>query len=244
MNDAPLNSSRRGLYAVYVTAAVNVCVLAVGLHLWVPEDFAGYVSNGFTLPAFRYGLLASLIALGVVLSGEHRPTMLVAHLAIFISTLGFGLRQAESVVVSYEPLAELVVNYPVISTIMGMATGSALLLPRRGRRWLVPFVSAICGVGLGLFVVVEGPLDYYYGWFTSAGGLSGTAIVVVTTALANGVRRMCTGVWLAIAGRIFGSWLIAASLLLAALAVVAKRPLDPGSVPTGIPDGTGLSQPQ
>jgi len=214
-----------------------VCSTAVGLRLSVPEEIANYVSNGLMLPAFRYGLLFALIACGVILSGERHPIVLVVHLTVLASALWFGLQQAEPIVASYEPLAELIVRYPVLTTVMGMTTGGALLLPHRVRRWFAPFVSASCCLCLGLFTILESPVDFNYGWFATAGGLGGIAVVVASIALAAGARRLFARSWLAIAGRIFGSWLIAASLLLAALAIMAKRPLEPALMPTAIPDG-------
>jgi len=231
-----VNPSRRGLYAVYLAAAICVCGIAVGLRLSVPEEVADYVSKGFLLPFFRYGLLFALIACGVVLSGESRPIALIANLAVLVSALWFGLHRAETIVLSYEALVELILRYPVLVTAMGMITGGALLFPLRLRRWLAPFVSAGCGLGLGLFIILESPLDYYYGWFSSAGGLGGLAVIIASIALANGARRICASASLAVAERIFASWLIAASLLLAALAIVPQRSFESEPMSTPIPD--------
>ncbi|MBX2805418.1 MAG: hypothetical protein KTR19_05575 [Hyphomicrobiales bacterium] len=217
-----MTRSRRGLYAVYIIAAIIVCSLAAGLWLSVPEDIADYVNNGLMLPVFRYGLLFALIAYGVILSGERNPVLLVANFAVFASTLWFGLQRAEYIVVTYESFVDLIIRFPVVTTAMGMIAGIALLFPVRARRWLLPIVSACYGLGLGLFVLLESPLDYYYDWFAFSGGLSGMAVIIASIALANGVQQICTRSSFAIAERIFGSWLIAASLLLAALAIAPQ----------------------
>lgn len=229
-------------YTVYVAAATIVCGITLGLSLSVPEEVAHYVSNGLMLPAFRYGLLFTMIACGMVLSGERSPLALAAHLAILASAVWFGLHGAEAIVVSYEALAELIVLYPVLTTAMGVITGAALLVPVRARRWLVPFVSAGCGLGLGLFVILESPFDYYSDWFSSSGGLGGMAVVIASSALADVVKRAFDGSWFPVAERIVGSWLIAASVMLAALAVVAKRPLDFPPMPTISPDDIDVPQ--
>lgn len=227
-----MNPSRRGLRAVYVAAAILLCCIAVGLRLSIPEGIEDYVSSGFTIPAFRYGLLFALIACGVVLSGEHRPIALAAHLAVFASALWFGLQRVEPIILAYDPLAELIVGYPILATAMGLTTGGTLLLPLKARRWLMPFVSASCGLGLGVSMILESPIDYYSGWFSWAGGLSGMAVVIASIALTDGTQLICPGPWLIIAGRILGSWLIAASLMLVALAIVQER--SPESAPTRI----------
>lgn len=239
MNASPANPSRRDLEAVCIAAAIIVVSIAVGLRLSVPEEIADYVGNGLMLPAFRYGLLFPLIACGFILSGE-RTVALVANLAVLASALWFGLQRAEPIVISHEQLAGLIVRYPVLTAAMGVTSGGALLLPIRARQWLVPVVSASCGLCLGLSIILESPGDYYSGWFSSAGGLGGMAVVIASIAVAGSAQRIGSGSWLAVAGRILGSWLIAASLMLAALAIVPKRPLESAPMPTAIPDDVDL----
>ncbi|MDA7949644.1 MAG: hypothetical protein MPJ78_19485 [Hyphomicrobiaceae bacterium] len=241
MNATSRTPSRRGLCAVYIASALIVGAIAVGLRLSVPEEVTGYVTNGLMLPAFRYGLLFPLIACGVILSGECRPIALIANLSILTSALWFGLQRAETIVLLYEPLVELIIGYPVLTTAMGMTTGGALLLPLRARKWFVPFVCAICGLCVGLFIIVESPADYYDGWFLWAAGLGCMAVVVVSMAFSDGARRIYAGSGLAVAGRIFGSWLIAASLMLAALAIVPERSLDYEMMSIESPDGIDSS---
>lgn len=231
-----MNPSRRGLYAVYIVAAIIVASIAVGLQLSVPLEVEEYVTNGLMLPAFRYGLLFPLAAYGVILSGEYRPIVLVSHFAIFLLALWFGLQMAADIILLYEPLVELMINYPVTTTALAMAVGGALILPCRARRWILPLISAICGLGLGLSVILESPFDEYYGWFTSAGGLGGVAVIVGSIPLGHVARRICSVDAITIVERISGSWLIAASALLAALAMVPQPPLEHEPVPTEIPD--------
>lgn len=242
MTPSSASPSHRGLNAVCFAAAILVCGIAAGLHLSVPDEIADYVSNGLVLPAYRYGLLAILIACGLILSSERHPIALAAHLVVFALAIGFGLRWVEPLVLSHEPLAEFIVGNPVLTTAMGMITGIALILPLRARWWCVPFVSASCGIGLGLFMVLESPFDYNAGWYSLAGGLGGLAVVVVSIALADCARRMIAGSWLPVAERIIGSWLIAASLMLAALAVVTDGSLEIAPLLTEDPDSIGYQR--
>ena len=234
MNLASVDHSQRNLYAVYLAVALIAGGIAVGLQASVPEEIADYVSNGFTLPVFRYGLLFPLIACGVILSGERQPIALVVHLGIFVSAIWLGIEWAGPIVYWQVPWGGLIAKYPVLTTVMGLVTGGALLLPLRARRWLVPVVSASCGLGLGLSIDMESPGDYYPGWFSSAGGLGGIAIVIASSALAGGAQRIDSGSWFVVGGRILGSWLIAASLMLGALALVPTRPIEPVPIPMGI----------
>lgn len=236
MNLAPANCAKRGLFAVYIAAVIIVSGIAIGLRLSVPEEVANYVGDGLLLPVFTFGLLFPLIACGVILSGERRPIALVAHLAALSSAIWLGLEWAGPNVLWHEPWGGLIVKYPVLTTAMGLITGGTLLLPLWARRWLFAVVSVSCGLGLGLSIDLESPGDYYSGWFSSAGAIGGMAVVIASTALAGGAQRIGSGYWLVIAGRILGSWLLAASLMLAALSFVPKRPIAPLPVPMGIPE--------
>ncbi|WP_419913697.1 hypothetical protein [Hoeflea sp.] len=217
-----------------------MCSVAVFLRLSVPEEVTDYVGNGLMLPAYRYSLLFALIGCGIMLSGEQRPIALVGNLAVLAATLWFALQWAEPIILPFRALAELIVRYPVVASAMGMGAGIALLFPLQTRRWLTPFVCAISGFCLGLFIILESPFDYYYYWFSTAGGLSGMAVIIVSIALANGARQLVAGATFAIAERIFGSWLIAASLLLTALTVMPQRSAEPAPRETTIINGMEL----
>ncbi|MEM9107156.1 MAG: hypothetical protein AAGC96_16010 [Pseudomonadota bacterium] len=230
-----MNASLGGLGKVYIIAAFALFSIAISTRLSVPVEVADYVNNGLMLPIFRYGLLFALIAYGIVLSGEFRPGALVIHLGIFTFVLWFGLRWAEPIILPYEDLTQLIINYPVATTAMGIVIGIALLLPLPKRRWLVPFVSAICGFCLAVFILLESPFDFQYAWFTFSSGLGCLAVVVASIILTNGARRILSNSVIAIAERICGSWLIAASLLLGALAFFPQQPPDPASLSTTSP---------
>jgi len=242
VNSSPANTSRRGLYAVYLTAVIGICSCAAGLRLTVPEEISGYVSNGFMLPVFRYGLLCMLIACGVVLTSARDFLGLFASLAIFTSTLWLAIQLAEPVVLFYEPLAELITTHPVLIPTMGITTGGTLLLPLRARRWFNPFVSTICGLAVGLFITLESPGTYDSDWFSSASALGCMTVVIASTAMSDIARRFFDDSWLRVAGRIFGSWLIAASLMLGAITIVPERSLESELMSTESPDGNDLTQ--
>ena len=234
-----MKSSRLDIHAVCFAAAIILGSIAVGMRLTVPEEIADYVSNGLLLPAYTYSLLFPLIACGFVLAGE-RPSVLVSSLAVLVSTLWFALQQMETMIFSDKQLALLILGYPVLATTMGLTAGSALLLPLRTRRWLVPVVCASCGLGLGHSIVLESPGDYHSSWFSSAGALGGMIVVFTSIALAGAVERIGAGSWLVVASRILGSWLIAASLMLAAIAFLSKPSSETLPMPTTSPDGIEL----
>lgn len=239
-----MNPSQHSLNRIYIAAAAIVCIAAVTMRLTVPEGLELYVNNGLTLPAFRYGLLFALIACGMILSDESRPLALAANLAVFVAALWFGHQRAEAIILSSVTVTELVLGYPVVTSTMGMITGATLLLPLGARRWLVPFVCAICGFGFGLFIIMESPFDYFYRWFSVSAALGGMAVVIASIALTSSVRRIIAGSSLAIAERIFGSWLIAASLLLAALAFFPQPAVEPDPMSTVFPDLFNPPEPQ
>ena len=243
MNSQAADRRPGGLYAVYAAAAVIVCGVAAGLLLMVPEVVGDYVTNGLMFPVFRYGLLLSLIACGVALSGGRHPLALAAHLALLASGTWFGLHQAESIVLEYETLAQIIGGYPVVAATMSVAAGGALLLPPSARKWFLPVLSAICGVGLGLMVILYSPLDYFAEWFFWAGGTGGLAVVLASIVLADGVWRNFAGSWLTVAERILGSWLIAASLMLTALAFLTPLPLEDETLPPVTPEEIDPLQP-
>ena len=222
---------RTGIYVVQTIAILCLFVGAVSLQLMVPVQVVDYVSNGIALPVFRYGLLLSLIASGIALSGPRRPIVLAIHLSVLALATWFGLAWAEAIVLSYKPFADFVAGYPVVTAAMSMTAGVLLLCPLRTRKWILPFLSGICGTGLGLSVILESPYDGYTHWFSWAGGIGGLAIVLASIILADIVRQFYAGSWLTIAERILGSWLIAASLMLAALPF-QQRPIEIPSLPS------------
>lgn len=228
-----MNSLQRGYYAVCFAAAFIVCGVAISLRMSVPIELADYVDNGLMLSLFRYGLLFALIAYGVVLSGEDRPVTLVIHLSVFTLGVWVGLEWVEPIVLSYPSLTDVIIRYPVLATAMSMITGICLLLPLRARTWLIPLVSAVSGTGLGMFILLESPFDYFYAWFSFSAGLGAIAVVITSTVLFSIARRFFSSTTFTIAERIVGSWLIAASLLLAALAIVPEpaAQLEPLSTP-------------
>lgn len=220
-------SSRYHGDAICLAAAVVVGCLALELRISVPEEITDYVSNGFMLPAYRYGLLFPLAASGIALSGE-RPAVLAVGFAVFSLALWFGLQSAEFVIYQYsEELTALLARRPLIATTMGMTAGVALVIPQYARQWFVPIVTACCGYGLGLSIIVESPVDYLSGWFSSASALGGMSMLIASIVLARALQQLCSRSVSAIAVRILGSWLIAASIMLAALAFVPMRQLDP-----------------
>ncbi len=236
-----MNSSPHHLNAICLGAIIIVGGVAIGMRLMAPEVAADYVSNGFWLPGARYGLLLPLIACGFILASE-RPVALVAGLAVLATTLSFGLNWAETIFLADKELSLLILRYPVLATALGVTTGIALLLPLWARGWLAPVVYASCGLGLGLSVVLESPGDFYAGWFTWAGGIGGLAIVIVSLALVNCMRWLGAGSGLTVAGRILGSWLLAASLMLFALTVARERPPDSATAPATVSRGIDVAR--
>ncbi|MEO0810144.1 MAG: hypothetical protein AAFW82_05805 [Pseudomonadota bacterium] len=234
-------SSRYSPDTIYFAIAIVLGITTAGMYLLVPEEIADYVSNGFMLPALSYSLLLPLTACGFVLSSE-RPVALAANLAVLISTLWFGFQWAETIIFSDEQSVLLILGYPIVATTMALTTGGALLLPLSVRRWLVPVVCAICGLGLSLSVVIESPGDDYSGWFLSAGSTGGMAVVITSIVLVSRVKGIGANPWFTIAERILGSWLIAASLMLVTLATMPKRPYKPPTAPLTIPDGINMLQ--
>lgn len=235
MNTTPITLARGGIYVVYVATAVLVGGSALGMWASVPEKIAGYVTQGLMLPASRYGLLFPLAACGIILADVRRPIALAAHFTVLASAFWTGLKWAGPLYVFEEPWVSLLVRHPGLATGMGLVTGCTLLLPLRTRRWFVLIACTCCGLGLGLAMFLESPGDYHSGWFASAGGLGGMAIVIVSVALADVAMRIGSGDWFIVVGRILGSWLVAASLMLTALAFVPKKPIAPAPTPDGIP---------
>ncbi len=225
MNPFSAQHAQVGVHVVYIGAILIIFAGAVSLQLLVPIEVVDYVSNGITLPVFRYGLLLSLIACGIALSGRNRPLALVLHLVTLTAATWFGLHWAEPIVLSHKRLSEIIAGYPVLAAAMSMTAGSALLVPFSARKLLLPILSLVGGLGLGLSVILESPYDGDAHWFSWAGGIGGLAIVLSSIILTDAVRQFCAGSWLTIAERILGSWLIAASLMLAALSL-QQRPIE------------------
>ncbi|MEL6361260.1 MAG: hypothetical protein AAFR21_09240 [Pseudomonadota bacterium] len=234
-----MKSSHISPEAVCLAAAILIGCIAIGMRLMAPAVGAGYVSNGFMLPASRYSLILPLIACGFVFSGD-RPVALGASLTAFVSTLWLALCYTETLFISLDGLIAYTLGSPFVTTSMALAAGSALLLPPAARQWLAPLVGAICGSGLGLSIGPESPGDDYSGWFLAAGGLGGMGIVIASIAMARTIRQIGNDPLLTIIGRILGSWLIAASLMLAALALVPKRPINLSPLPAAFPDSINV----
>ncbi len=226
--------SLNGRDRVCIAAGVILLCIAVFLWLSVPEPFAFYVHNGLMLPVFRNSLLFMLIGCGIVLSRVSHSTSLAAYLAILGSALWFGLHHTEAFVLSNGRLTKLVENYPIMTTSMGIVIGVTLLCPFWLCRYLVPLMCICCGLSVGLLIILESPLDDNYLWFSWASGLGGMLVVLATAILINGARRICSNTSLVVVERIFGSWLIAASILLAALAIMPLRALEPEATPFDI----------
>lgn len=234
-----MSTWEKNLDAVGLVAAILVCGVAIGLNLLEPAAITGYVSNGFVVPIFRYSLLLPLLACGLLLSAPPAVTIIVS-LLLFVTPLWLALQWGEQLVFGSGWFAALILAHPVLATAMGVTAGGALLLPTQLQSRFTPAATALCGASLGLSLAIESPGDDASAWFLSAGGLGGLAMVLLAFAFTRAIRRIGADLWLPIAKRILGSWLIAASLMLSALAV-APKPTQPLPMPTlspNVPSGS------
>lgn len=217
-----MTASHRVPEFVCLFAAIALAVAALYVRLSVPTEIENYVSTGFLLPASDYSLLLPLLACGFVFASQG-TMLLIVSIVFLILSLMVGLQLSEVLIAPTTPLVVIALFYPLITIVVGIALGGVLLLPRPANGWFGIIAAIFCGLGLGLTIGLKSPGDNGTSWFLASGALGGLAVVLGALALGHAAQHFATDNVLEIVGRILGSWLIAANLMLAAVTLTSER---------------------
>lgn len=200
--------------------SLATALLVVGLMTWVaaPEALSFHVRSGLSLFVWSYGLGIPVVALGLAMA-EAEGAALAFALAAFIVPLVMAVEYSEGFLLAHQNLLALTLKGPVAEAILSAAAGLALLSPGWLRPRALILAAALQGLMLGVAIGLYSPGDEIAHWFTRSAAFA--AITAVVCCLA--VLRVARGPWWTIARPILGSWLVAASVLLAALPFVPKK---------------------
>jgi hypothetical protein len=169
------------------------------------------VEAGFFYAALRFDQSLPLVGLGFLLAPA-APREVAAYSILLVAGLGLGGIVADRLAVAIEADFTLIRYVFLVGPTYCVVTGLALLAPAAARTWTVPVATMSAGTVLGL-AIGGGYLGLANAEFAAGVVLAGACAVVLPLLL----LRWFEGGWHGIAGRIFGSWLVAIGLMVGGL---------------------------
>ncbi len=205
--------------SIDVAFVAVLAVAALVLVVTVPPELASSIPQGLVYPALRYGTLLPLVAFGLALAQMSAGQRALSLIALAIA-LGAASHETDAFLYAHSDLLSFVVRFPVVEALLGALAGISLLMPARVTRWYVPLAAIPAGVALGAIITLSGVGDISTAWFAASADIGALAIVLIAATLGAtaGEQR------LVIPGKILGSWLLAASCMLGALAAASRPP--------------------
>ena len=118
-----------------------------------------------------------------------------------------------------------------------VVAGFALFLPQQAKTGLVPVLTALAGLGIGIVIEVNRPAaDPVLGLAAASMCTSlGIWMVAVLTMAMASTRIAPEKMWMIVGTRIAGSWLIATGLLLGGLGLLPPKVPDAATIPMAPP---------
>lgn len=202
----------------WIAAAALLAGLAVILIAAAKLEPDRYILElGLLYVATRFEQALPLVGLGFALGGVRgRPA--AASAAIFALAVPLGGLVANNIAAAIAGGVDLVPTLALFAPAVCVVTGAALAVPRRLRALLLPVAALMSGVVLGMLVNLSDPTREETVF--ALGAVAGGVWLVAAPWL---IRRQLEQAWLEIAGRIFGSWLVAIGVLLGALHLIPPR---------------------
>jgi hypothetical protein len=176
--------------------------------------------------------LLPLVGAGVVF-GLVRTSVSVAGAFVFAGGIAFGLSLHRDLLDPLWAIPNAAENAFLTGPAASVAVGLALLAGARQRAWAVIAVAFVAGVLLALEIVVIDPSLNDPTNRMAGIGISSWIVAVVALCL-----RAVDRAWFDIAGRIFGSWLVAIGLLYGGAAFAPRQRPPPDIAPAMPPDAT------
>lgn len=187
---------------------------------------ASFLDPRTTPSSFEFGLLYTvtrhnqalpLLAAGFALAGLPRRLCIIS-VAIFALGIASGSFISDWMGTAVAKNVWLASYVLLIDPISCVVAGVALAAPRKLANLLTPPAVLIIGASLGLVVDLGEP-DFSRLAFAAGAVLAGLWLVIAPLLTWRSFERP----WLAIAARIFGSWLIAIGAMLAAAQLIPPR---------------------
>ena len=200
----------RALWAAPAVAIAGLGALLV-IVLALPASDRHDVEAGFFYAALRFDQSLPLVGLGFLLAPA-APREIAAYSMLLVAGLGLGGIAADRLAAAIEADFTMIRYVFLVGPTYCVVTGLALLAPAALRTWTVPAAAMSAGAVLGLGIG-GGYLGLADAEFAAGVLLAGACAVVLPLLL---LRRFA-GAWHGIAGRIFGSWLVAIGLMVGAL---------------------------
>jgi hypothetical protein len=208
-----------------VLTAGIVALLAAALH---PLPDRGSFEFGLLYTLTRYEQSLPLAGLGLALA-QMRLRPLLLNGALFIAAVPLGGLAANAIVAALATGADLFVYLRLLPAACSATTGLVLVVPGPMRAFLLPVAASASGITLGLLINMSDPTVE-----ESAFALGAIACGIWLVAAPLLLWRRFARPAFLIAGRIFGSWLIAVGLMLGALHLIPQReiPQPPAEEPS------------
>jgi hypothetical protein len=192
-------------------ALVGAVALAIVLLRGASSPLAWWIANS----ALRPERILPLVGLGVAL-GLVRPLPCAAGVVAIIAGIGLGFAFYEPLLAPLWALPKPAESNFLTGPATALATGVALIAPRRMRGSILPPCALLAGMAAALAIVVTDPSIR-----DPSNRIAGVVIALwLIAAVALNVRDFRQP-WFDIAGRILGSWLIAIALLYGGAALLS-----------------------
>jgi hypothetical protein len=229
----------RALQPVRLARWAGPALFAIGLAgltaLWLePPDQRSLFGWWMLTNAGAYERLLPLVGLGILLGLISLRVCIAAFLA-FALGVALGYTYAEAFLEIAGMLPGAARHHFLTGPILSVAVGLPLAAPSRARIVILPFAVAIAGIPLAAAIWATNPR--FHDPLTASAGIAFAFWIVAAICLTVRAFRQT---WFDIAGRIFGSWLIAIGLLYGGASLIPQRtptpPPRPLQAPAGSPD--------
>ena len=195
----------------------------LGIVLLRPGADANPLAWWIATSALRPDRLLPLAGLGVAL-GLMRPFGFVAGALGLLAGIALGFAYYEHLLAPLWVLPRAAESNFLTGPAAALAAGLALIAPKRLRESIIAPLALLVGIAAALAIIVTDPSVR-----DPSNRIAGVVIAVWLAASVALTVRAFRRAWFDIAGRIFGSWLIAIALLYggAALVPLRERPAPP-----------------
>ena len=218
-----------------VLALGSLVLLAATLHPWAGRSGFEF---GLLYLLSRYDQALPLVGLGLVMAQVRLRLALLCG-ALFAAALVLGGALESAVAAATAAHGDLFRYIPLLAPACCVIIGLTLVSPRVARAWLLPLVSLLVGVVLGLEINLNDP-SFGGWWFAGGAVLSGAWFIATPLLLWHAFSQG----WFPIAGRILGSWMIAIGVMLGALPFIPLREIPaPASTEVPAPRAPALGEP-
>ncbi len=170
---------------------------------------------GLLYTLWRYERALPLVGLGLALA-QVRPRLVAVNCVVFALGLPLGAVVSGWIAAALAAGAGFYDQLLLIDPVVCALAGLTLVSGGMARVWLLPPVTLVIAVVLGLVINLNDPMPAEQA-FAAGSLLIGAWLVAVPSLVWRNIERS----WFRIAARIFGGWLIAIGTMLGALYIVS-----------------------